>query len=111
MVNWDAQDLEKLFSQAGFDEVHVVVEANTNQQRISADQLSRWFAQPERGIAGDRPSYAGHLLRRLTPVDLERARALFASQLRDQWVMWATNTAFVSAHLTDDACPKTLRSA
>ena len=94
MVNWDTDDLEAMLHQAGLRNVQVVVEASTNQQRISRQQLRRWFTVNENDV---RPSYAWHLRQQLTEAELESVRALFQAQLSEQWVDWTTHTAYISA--------------
>jgi len=98
MVNWDAAYVEANLQQAGLVDVQVVVEADTSQQRITGQQLQRWFALSEVEGGTGRPSYARHLLRRLTEAELESVRTLFEAQLREQWVNWTTHTAYISAH-------------
>jgi putative ATPase len=72
----------------------VEVEAQTSDLLVSPAVLDRWFApDAER----DRPSYAQHLLRGITPQELAAVKAEFQRQLAGQTVPWRTETAFLTA--------------
>jgi putative ATPase len=94
LVNWEAADLERLLIESGFGEVTVEVEAQTSDLLVSPAVLDHWFAPvAER----DRPSYAQHLLRGITPQELAAVKAEFQRQLAGQTVPWRTETAFLTA--------------
>jgi len=94
LVNWEAADLERLLIESGFGEVTVEVEAQTSDLLVSPAVLGRWFApDAER----DRPSYAQHLLRGITPQELAAVKAEFQRQLAGQTVPWRTEAAFLTA--------------
>jgi putative ATPase len=65
---------------------------------VSPATLERWFALD---AAGERPSYAQHLLRRLTADELAEVGALFRRQLAGQTVPWRTRIVFVVAQLPE----------
>jgi hypothetical protein len=60
---------------------------------VSRATLDRWFATE---AEQDRPSYAQHLLRRLTEEELAGVEALFKNQLANQTVPWQTQIAYVA---------------
>ena len=102
LVNWEAADLERLLAEAGFEGVAVEVEAQASDLLVSPALLDRWFApDAERDAAPlaarSRPSYAQHLLRRITPQELAAVRAEFQRQLAGQTIPWRTETAFFTA--------------
>jgi putative ATPase len=92
LVNWDAADLQRALAAAGFEEVVVQEEMQEAEMLVSPATLDRWFAV---AAERDRPSYAQHLLRRLTAGELAQVRALFQRQLAGQAVAWQTRIAFV----------------
>ena len=108
-VNWEAADLERLLAEAGFEGVTAEVEAQTNDLLVTQAVLDRWFAlDAERGLAspalqgsasgdGGRPSYAQHLLRRITPQELALVRAEFQRRLAGQPIPWRAETVFLAA--------------
>jgi putative ATPase len=110
MVNWDVADLEGAFQSAGLSHVGVETEMRTTQQRISAEQLVRWFGDspaPQRGsVGGQRPTYAQRLSQHsfdrlktpLSTAELTQAQALFDRQLRDQSVAWTSQIVYLSGH-------------
>jgi len=109
LVNWEAADLERLLAEAGFEGVTVQVEAQTSDLLVGPAVLDRWFAleaerdpmshASRRSPSGDggRPSYAQHLLRRITPQELATVRAEFQRRLAGQTVPWRIETAFLTA--------------
>jgi putative ATPase len=95
MVNWDVADLEAAFQSTGLSDVGVETETRTTQQRISAEQLARWFGDSS---PAQRPTYAQHLRRHLSTAELAQAQALFDRQLRDQSVAWTSQIVYLSSH-------------
>lgn len=94
MVNWEVDDLVAACEAAGLEVVLAESERETTERRITGAELDRWFAQEGRG---DRVSYAGHLLRAITPDELLRVQALYADQLCDQVVPWQSTTLYLAA--------------
>jgi putative ATPase len=94
LVNWEAANLERLLAEAGFEGVTIEVEVQTSDLLVSPAVLDRWF---ELDAERDRPSYAQHLLRRITPEELAVVRAEFQRRLANQTVPWHTETALFTA--------------
>ena len=93
MVNWDVPALRQAMETAGLD-VEIATEVQASQMQITAGQLARWFAlAPE----GERPSYAQHLLARLSEPELDQVRQLYTRKLLHQVVTWHTTIAYVRA--------------
>ncbi len=93
LVNWDAADLRRLLESAGFEKISIQEEAQEAEMLVSPATLERWFALD---AAGERLSYARHLLRRLTADELAEVAALFRRQLTGQAVAWRTRIVFVA---------------
>jgi putative ATPase len=90
-MQWNALDLERALATAGFREISVQEESQSGQRFISQATLDHWFdCQANR----ERPSYARHLLRRLTEEELALVQALFQGQLANQVVAWRTQLLF-----------------
>jgi putative ATPase len=96
LVNWDAQDLQAVLEAASFEEITIQEETQEAETLVSPATLDRWFALD---TEGERPSYAQHLLRRLTVDQLAEVGALFRRQLGGQTVPWRTRMVFVSGQL------------
>jgi putative ATPase len=78
LVNWTAGDLQRDMEAAGFEAVAVQEESEESETLISPAAIERWFAEnPDR----ERPSFAQHLLDRITAEELAEVRALFQRQL------------------------------
>jgi putative ATPase len=92
-VNWDSADLEAMLRTAGF-ELRAPLQADVveDERHITAAHLARWFF---RAAEGARPSYASHLLARLTEEELRRVEACYRRQLLDQIVVWHTTIVYV----------------
>ena len=99
MVNWQEEDLKRIFGAAGASTVEIGLDTATSQLTITPEQLERWFASP---ASGQRPTFGQHLL---TPsageglaaneiADIER---LFIQQLSGQIVSWQSITAYIVA--------------
>jgi putative ATPase len=95
LVDWDAADLQRALEAAGFEEVAIQEEVQEAEMLVSPATLDRWFAVDARRADLDRPSYAQHLLRRITAGELAEVRALFQRQLAGQAVAWQTRVAFI----------------
>jgi putative ATPase len=92
MINWDMVDLQLAFEGAGFEKVEIFEETESAEMRLGAGHLERWF-NPE--AEGERPTYAQHLLKRLSAEELAEVRALFEQQLINQLVGWQIRLGFV----------------
>jgi len=93
LVNWEAGDLQHALEAAGFREVAVQEETQQAEMLIGTATLDRWF---ELEADRDRPSYAQHLLRRLSTSELAGIQALFVRQLAGQTVRWQTRIVFAT---------------
>ena len=97
LVNWDAADLETTLRAAGFElRSPLCAETWDEERRITEDTLVRWFGGRS-GAAGQRPSYAQHLLKCLSADEVDRVEACYRQQLRDQVVPWRTAWVYVTA--------------
>jgi putative ATPase len=95
LVNWDLPELETALVAAGFRLQHkLTYTLQEEERRITAAHLTRWFTQTSGEM---RPSYASHLLTRLTPEDLQRVEACFRRQLLEQIVSWQTQIGYIVA--------------
>ncbi|MCB9158541.1 MAG: AAA family ATPase [Caldilineaceae bacterium] len=92
LVNWDVDDVVAAFAAAGLDAQTETLDEQTDTQ-ITDNLLARWFG------AGtpERPSYAAHLARQLSPAEIEQVRDLYTRQLRNQTVAWHGRYLFVVA--------------
>jgi putative ATPase len=99
LINWDADDLRRGLKATGFGEVVVQEEIQQSEVLVSPATLDRWFA-----LDGDRarPSYAQHLLQRLTMDELTEVQALFRRQLAGQTAPWRTRLVFASGRTRND---------
>ncbi|HEX6384883.1 MAG TPA: AAA family ATPase [Anaerolineae bacterium] len=96
LVNWDESDLEVALRAAGLEQVHIQVERQTEQRRITAGQLERWFGEEE--VEEGRLSYGRRLLEgELTVEEVEHVAVLYRRQLLDQIVPWYSAIAYVVA--------------
>jgi len=91
LINWNEEDLERIFQAAGLEQVSVEVEVQTTETLIGPAAIERWFSPAE---AGKRPSYSQQLQRLVTPDELVEVRALFQRQLAGQTVSWRSRLAF-----------------
>ncbi|MCB9418984.1 MAG: AAA family ATPase [Ardenticatenaceae bacterium] len=95
LVNWNENDLAAALQSAGLD-VQMTVETQTEQRRITADHLARWFPNDETYQA--KVSYAQRLLEGgLSDGELEQVNNLYGRRLQDQIVTWHNSTAYVLA--------------
>ena len=92
LVNWHAQDLKGILEAAGLEELLLQEDVQHTEALITPVILERWFTVE---TDGQRPSYAQHLLRRLTIEELGQVEALFQRQLAGQTVTWQTRIAFL----------------
>ncbi len=92
MVNWDIDDLVTDCRAGGLEVLEADSAEETIERRVSAADLVRWFSQAP---AGERPSYADHLLKAISPAELEQVRPLFERQLANQIVSWSSSTLYL----------------
>jgi putative ATPase len=95
-VNWDVPELEAALRQAGFELLAPLVPEVWDEERhLSAAQLARWFAMPER--MDRHTSYAGHLLTHLSTDEWMRVERCLRRQLQDQVLPWRTTLVTIRA--------------
>lgn len=83
LVNWDEKGVETAVVETGLT-ARIVLERQTEQRRITADHLARWF-----GAGSDRPSYGERLAQGgLTPGEVEQVAALYRRGLVEKVVGW-----------------------
>ncbi len=93
-VSWDVPDLAEAFRATGLLEVSLTVEIQATEMLITPALLERWFALASEGA---RPTYARHLLRHLTPPELEQWRSALERLCLNKTVTWHSQTAFLVA--------------
>ena len=87
LVNWNEQDLAQLFVAAGWQDAGLQLETQTEQRRITAGQVDRWFGEGENG----RLSYAQQLQQGGVTVEgIKQVEQLYRRQLQGQVVGWKT---------------------
>jgi putative ATPase len=97
LVNWDEADVEAAFAQAGWPSVSRYPETQTEQRRITAVSLSRWFE--ETAEYAPRPTYRQRLASAgLTPTQIEQVASLYRQQLTDRTVAWQTRVVYFVVH-------------
>ncbi|RME07777.1 MAG: hypothetical protein D6816_06290, partial [Bacteroidetes bacterium] len=95
LVNWDENDLAAAFAAAGLD-ARITLEKQTEQRRLTADYLARWF--PDEESDQSRPSYAQRLrVGGLTDEEVAEVAALYRRQLSEQVMVWQTVVVYVLA--------------
>jgi putative ATPase len=91
LVNWDENDLVAALQAAGLD-VQMTVEKQTEQRRITADHLTRWFPDDETYQA--KASYAQRLLDGgLDDGEVGEVRRVYGRRLQDQTLPWISKNA------------------
>lgn len=95
LVNWDERDIEAALRAAGLV-VQMRLERETQQRRITADHLRRWFDEDEAGEG--RASYGRRLREAGVPADeVAAVAALYRRQLQDEMVRWETAVLYLCA--------------
>jgi putative ATPase len=95
LVNWDENDLAVALQDEGLG-VHMTVEKQTEQRRITADHLARWF--PDEDAYQAKASYAQRLLYGgLTVGEVEEVWRVYGRYLQDQIITWHTTTTYILA--------------
>jgi putative ATPase len=92
-VSWDAPDLAEALQAAG-PQVSLTVETQATEMLIAPGLLERWFALASEG---ERPTYRQHLLRHLTPPELEQWRSALERSCLNKTVTWHSLMAFIVA--------------
>ncbi len=92
MVNWDLEDLEKIFIEVDL-QVEINQQKNSTQLYITENLLNRWFTASD----NKRPSYVNHLEKELTKQEIETVKSLFYGRLSNRVVQWETAIAILSA--------------
>ncbi|GAB1538591.1 AAA family ATPase [Scytonema sp. NUACC21] len=88
MLNWDADDLQRAFEDAGLV-VEVEVERSITQMYITSAFIERLFA-----LNPAKPSYADRLALNLKPEEIQTLKELLTQCLLHQTVNWETTIAF-----------------
>ncbi len=93
LVNWDENDLAAALQAAGLD-VQMTVETQTEQRRITADYLARWF--PDNETYQAKTSYAQRLLDGgLSDGEVEEVRKVYGRSLQEQVIRWKSKIVFL----------------
>jgi hypothetical protein len=91
-VTWTADDLRRLWEDAGLGEVEVAVHAYQGRRRLSHAHLGQWF-----NPGGEmHRTFASYLRRYLDAAELKTVRHFFEEHLIHAEVDWTTSVAFVS---------------
>jgi putative ATPase len=94
LVNWDADDLAADLVAAGLADVALTTTTQTEDRRITPEQLARWFGPGE----AERPSYAERLAAGgLSAAEVEAVRARYVRQLGETVVGWESVVAVGTA--------------
>jgi putative ATPase len=101
-VNWNAGDLQAVLEAAGLVGVASEQEVQTAERLVSPETVARWFA-PD--TDSERPTYAQHLLQRISPKELAAVQALFERQLAGQAVPWRTHLLLLSGQAPNPQPP------
>jgi putative ATPase len=91
MLNWDAGDLERGFSENGLS-VEMQVETNNAPLYVTPDLLDRWF-----GTSETKPTYSDRLQNQLSDSEINMIRDLLALYLMRKSVSWQSTSAFAIA--------------
>ncbi|WP_026102957.1 AAA family ATPase [Pseudanabaena sp. PCC 6802] len=91
MLNWDAGDLERGFTENGLS-VQMEVETNIAPMYVTPDLIDRWF-----GTSETKPTYSDRLRHKLSHADVKSIRDLLALNLMRKSVPWQSTSAFAIA--------------
>jgi putative ATPase len=94
MVNWDVADLTGWLESQGLLARAAQEQEATLQVTVTPALLNRWFADSP---PDSRPSYAQHLLRLLSPDDLQTVSAAFRTHLTGKPVPWRSRSVVIAA--------------
>jgi putative ATPase len=94
LVNWDANDLAAALDEAGFSEVRMSVDEQTEERLITAAHLDRWFGTGE----VNRSNYRERLLSGgLTTAEADKVEKRYRGQMTEQTVTWSSQQVIVIA--------------
>ncbi len=91
LVNWDAEDLQKAFDEAG---LHTTMEFEHQKAdtRITAVMIDRWFT-------AEQPTYGTRLRPTLSDSEMMLVGKTFAQRLKEQIVPWESRVIFLACRL------------
>jgi putative ATPase len=92
-VNWDSDDLQRWFEQAGF-KVEMQSTRSLTEIYLTPNLCDRWFATHVPS-----PTYADHLSRHLSQTEISQIQTLFTQRLCHQTVAWESTLIWSRAHL------------
>jgi putative ATPase len=81
-VNWDTEDLQRWFKQAGL-KVEIQSTRSSTEIYLTADLCDRWFTPRPSS-----PTYADRLSHYLSPIEISQIQTLFTQRLHHQTVTW-----------------------
>ncbi|MGV0028141.1 AAA family ATPase [Phormidesmis priestleyi] len=93
-VNWDTDDLQRWFEQAGL-KVEMQSTRSLTEIYLTADLCDRWFTP-----CPSSPTYADRLSRFLSPTEISQIQTLFTQRLCHQTVPWESTLLWSRAHLS-----------
>ncbi len=99
MVNWDETSLEMALHEAGFADVQLVLEVETERRQLTAVHLNRWFDKKE--SYSERLSYRQRLAEILSKTELGTVEVLYRKQLQNQLISWQTKVAYLIGTAND----------
>ncbi len=94
MVNWDNEDLRKIFESLGL-KAQFQKEIQTTQIFISPQLLKRWFTPQN----PERPAYIDHLRAQLTNPEIQQIKTLFERQILNKTIPWQSTILWISASM------------
>ena len=96
LVNWDVEQLEIALRQAGFTQLKAVTERQSEERRVTAAHLQRWFDQNE--LPDGRLSYGARLRQMgLEDDEVQAVAQLYERQLQGEVVPWESRLVYVIA--------------
>jgi putative ATPase len=98
LTNWAAPDLLAAAQAAGL-QAELQTEEDATDMQITPALIARWFTPAKNG----KPSYADHLAAQLSAAEIAAIRTLCEQQLLGQTVAWGGMTAYLTAHLPEQA--------
>jgi hypothetical protein len=88
LVNWDVEDLQQAFTEAG---LRIMMEMENQQKtdtRITAAMIDRWFT-------ASNPTYASRLRPALLDSEIALVGKIFSQRLQSQIIPWKSQTVFL----------------
>ena len=89
----DGDHLVAAAGRAGLTAVRLTTRELTSRETLAPATVARWFEAGD----GNRPSYADHLLRSLSPGEVDRIRSVYFEQLAGATVKWTTTYSLITA--------------